>query len=280
MIPTEDNGRLGTLLSYYFILNAEKQKILKVEHWWSDKEEGREATTTEIRKKKMIQTVLFWKSESSSLQRWFHLCCQTDSGRPAQQQLMISCHKCSASPTKYQHAAPWRCVSWSSSFRFPFKPFLTSLQSCSWKGNPLIKTSESIFFDSGFRTNVVSASLTAATCDPASTSASISARHLYCCGDSITISLLGAFPARPCMLIRLACWSGVNPHCMRTAMAPQSVNGERALLSLRYDPLTIDPSLLPLCLIRRMGPLPPSQLCSCAAVECVEDFFFHVQYRT
>ncbi|TNN42691.1 hypothetical protein EYF80_047121 [Liparis tanakae] len=43
--------------------------------------------------------------------------------------------------------------------------------------------------------------LTAATCDPTSTSSSISARLLYCCGDSITISLLGPLPARPCMVV-------------------------------------------------------------------------------
>lgn len=47
--------------------------------------------------------------------------------------------------------------------------------------------------------------LTVAPCDPASTSASISARLLYCCGDSITISFLGVFPARPCMAISLVC---------------------------------------------------------------------------
>ena len=75
--------------------------------------------------------------------------------------------------------------------------------------------------------------LTAATCDPASTSASISARLLYCCGDSITISLLGALPARPCMV-----WSILRPstrcetHCTHTAMAqscPQCVKWESSV---------------------------------------------------
>lgn len=114
-----------------------------------------------------------------------------------------------------------------------------------------------------------SASLTAATWDPGSTSASISARHLYCCGDSITISLLGALPPRPCMVIRLPdLLTRCDPSNYQAAMTPQSVNGKRALLSLRWDPLTIDPSLLPLCLIRRMGPLPPSQLCSCGVCGC------------
>lgn len=42
--------------------------------------------------------------------------------------------------------------------------------------------------------------LTTATCDPASSSDSVSARLLYCCGNSITISLLGFFPVRPCMV--------------------------------------------------------------------------------
>lgn len=69
-----------------------------------------------------------------------------------------------------------------------------------------------------------------------------------------------------------SCLSDLSTRCeppnYRAAMTPQSVNGKRALLSLRWDPLTIDPSLLPPCLIRRMGPLPPSQLCSCGVCGC------------
>ncbi len=81
--------------------------------------------------------------------------------------------------------------------------------------------------------------LTAATCDPASTSASISARLLYCCGDSITISLLGALPARPCMVVNPACVYPLircGTHCSHTAMVkscPQCVKGEKALLTVR-----------------------------------------------
>lgn len=87
------------------------------------------------------------------------------------------------------------------------KLFPISFQSCSWKGNRLIKTlgvMRAFNLTGVFEISWVSAWLTAATCEPASTSASISARHLYCCGDSITISLLGALPARLCMLTRLA----------------------------------------------------------------------------
>lgn len=49
--------------------------------------------------------------------------------------------------------------------------------------------------------SLTAAAAAAATCEPppASDSASISARLLYCCGDSITISLLDDLPARPCM---------------------------------------------------------------------------------
>lgn len=114
---------------------------------------------------------------------------------------------------KINAQSPWRGVPWSCYFRFPSNPFfkLSSkplsvirslfkqsdqwrlLQACdSQSGGFLEKTSASV--QERWR------SLTAATCAPASSSASISARDLYCCGDSITISLLGALPARPCMV--------------------------------------------------------------------------------
>lgn len=122
--------------------------------------------------------------------------------------------------------------------------------------------------------------LTAATCEPASTSASISARLLYCCGDSITISLLGALPARPCMVVTPACvcslWSGVRLTARMLPWrksCPQCGTAERALPTSSQIPsvlshnspasLSLSPAL---SLIRRGGPLPPSQLCSCERV--------------
>lgn len=124
--------------------------------------------------------------------------------------------------------------------------------------------------------------LTATTCDPASTSASISARLLYCCGDSITISLLGALPARPCMVVNPACMStGVNSlhtHCHGTEL-PAVCEGGESSVYVQSDSLCTQSQwpclplpLSPLPLIRREGPLPPSQLCSCKSVcgqECV-----------
>lgn len=131
--------------------------------------------------------------------------------------------------------------------------------------------------------------LTAATCDPASTSASISARLLYCCGDSITISLLGALPARPCMVLNRACEcslkSGVRftahtlpwhkvahgvwevwEFCRASSEIPSALN--------HNSPASL--SLSPALSLIMVEPLPPSQLHSCEGVcGCV---CLYVQY--
>lgn len=101
-------------------------------------------------------------------------------------------------------------------------------------------------------------SLTTATCTPASNSASISARDLYCCGDSITISLLGALPARPCMvgsLLPVSCpvgqlWVSLQTSCHGTKLPCSTVNGERSPgcpVILPLHSITITPSLSLCC---------------------------------
>lgn len=121
-------------------------------------------------------------------------------------------------------------------------------------------------------------SLTAATCAPASNSASISARDLYCCGDSITISLLGALPARPCMvgsLSPVSCpvrqsWVSPRTSCHGTKLPCSAVIGERSPgcpVILPLHSITITPSLslsVPLCLSSEGKG--PSHSLNCAAV--------------